>query len=282
MTYQELYQLGKKELKKAGVDTPAFDAICLFSHCCGMDRTKLIVHGNEEVIALQAKAFLQAIAKRAARYPLQYLLGEWEFMGLPFFVGEGVLVPREDTEVLVNTALVSLQNVNSPRILDLCAGSGAVSIGFWSQKNDAEVTAVELSQTALGYLQKNIVRHGANVTIKQRDVLLGPWQGENESFDAVLSNPPYIPSKDIATLQPEVQKEPPLALDGGEDGLLFYRVIGEKWLPCLKPGGFLAVEIGVHRAEAVEALFLKCGLKSIKTVRDFNNMERVVTGWKIG
>lgn len=280
MTYNELYQQGKRELRKAGVDTPAFDAVCLFSHCCGLDRAGLLMRGGEEASKEQASAFLRCVKERASRRPLQYILGEWEFMGLPFFMGEGVLVPREDTEALVRCAAQNLLHLETPAVLDLCAGSGAVSIGLCSLLPGARVTAAELSDRAFFYLEKNVERHRMDVTPVKLDVLHEELPGKSRFFDAIVSNPPYIPRGDLTALQPEVQHEPALALDGGEDGMLFYRAICERFLPLLKPGGFIAVEIGAGQALNVQNLFSAHGLQKIEIRRDLGKIERVVIGWR--
>ena len=159
MTYRELYQQAKQNLTRAGKDNPAFDAFCLFSEATGLDRQRFVIHGGEEAAPGQGERLLELTRRRAAGEPLQYLLGEWEFMGLPFLVGEGVLVPRDDTEVLVEEGARLLRECGGREALDLCGGSGAVAVGLAHLCPQAGVVSVELSEAAFGYLEKNIARN---------------------------------------------------------------------------------------------------------------------------
>lgn len=280
MTYQQIYLYGKNFLKEAGIDSPAFDALCLFSQCFSMNRQELAIHGSQEAPAEREARYLEWIWRRGKGEPLQYLLGEWEFMGLPFFVGEGVLIPREDTEVVVRECARRLSGLSKPEVLDLCAGSGALSIGLCSLLPHAKITAIELSGKAYGYLVRNIRRNGMVERILPvrgdalRDFSLIP----DGTLDAVASNPPYIPSGDIPSLQKEVQREPLMALDGGNDGLDFYRVILSQWSRKLKPGGIMAVEIGINQAEVVSALFCQEGFQDLSVLPDLAGIPRTVSG----
>jgi release factor glutamine methyltransferase len=285
MTLTEVYQNGKQTLKKAGVESPAFDAMCLFEHVFHLDRQALIVRGGEAAPQDKVMIFHQEIEQRAQNRPLQYILGKWEFMSLQLEMGEGVLIAREDTEVLVKTAAELLSrrtgSENPLQILDLCGGTGAVSLGLASLLPNAEITCVELYDDAFRYLNTNRKNYpGYSVTAVQADVL-NPKSVDifgDKRFDAIVSNPPYIKSEDLPTLQSEVQKEPKTALDGGEDGLLFYRAISDYWLPLLKENGIAAVEVGEDEAQAVAELFAAAGLKQITFQKDFNNIDRVVAG----
>jgi len=200
-------------------------------------------------------------------------------MELTLQVGEGVLIPREETELLVYTAADLLKNRERPRILDLCSGTGAVALGLASLLLNAEITAVELYDQAFTYLNVNIRETGLqNVTPVQLDIL-NPQNAENYSMlDCIVSNPPYVTSGELPTLQSEVRSEPHTALDGGMDGLVFYRAIASLWLPKLKHGGAAAVEVGEGQAAEVAALFQAAGLTDIRMVKDFNAIERVVAG----
>lgn len=281
MKLSEAYWTGKRKLTEAGVENAGFDASCLFFHCFGIRRHRLPVCGEEEAEASALERYFSLLSERASGEPLQYLLGEWEFMGLPFFVGRGVLIPRDDTEALVRSCAGCLGQKEAPKLLDLCAGSGAVGIALsLLYYPKGEVRALELSEEAFFYLQKNIARSRARVYPFLRDVLLGPNEGELSCFDAIVSNPPYILSEKLPSLQREVQREPALALDGGEDGLLFYRAFAEKWVAALKPGGILAVEIGIGQGDAVKKLWKKAGLEQIETERDLSGIERTVFGRK--
>ena len=193
------------------------------------------------------------MAQREKRRPLQYILGRWPFLDLTLEVGEGVLIPRPDTELLCESAADWLKGRPQPRVLDLCAGSGCVGLGIARLCPGARVTAVELSQEALPYLRRNAARYPQYaLTVKAGDAL-DPGAAEG-LFDAVVSNPPYIPAEELEGLMPEVRREPRMALDGG-DGLRFYRGIARIWVPRLQPGGFCAVEVGVGQAAAVATLF---------------------------
>lgn len=280
MTYRELYQQAKKELVQAGKDNPAFDAFCLFSMATGFNRQQYVIHSGEQADPEQARRLLALTGRRAEGQPLQYLLGEWEFMGLPFYVGEGVLVPRDDTEILVEEAARLLRENGGKTALDLCGGSGAVAIGLAHLCPQAKAVSVELSDSALAYLQKNIIRNRMEkrVSALRGDILHDATLFADYSFDLLLSNPPYIPTGDLAGLQIEVQREPRMALDGGEDGLLFYRAIVGGWLSKLRPGGALAVEVGIRQADDVAALFRAHGLEEVRILPDLAGIPRVVSG----
>ena len=265
-------------LTEAGCEDAAFDARCLLEDLGGLPRghaaddTPLT---DEQTAALDA-----ALAQRAEGRPLQYILGEWEFLTLTLKVGEGVLIPRPDTELLCEVAAENLRGVSAPRVLDLCAGSGCVGLGVASLHPDALVTEVELSDAALPYLRENLLRYpDYAVTLRQADVL-ADYAAFDGPYDAILSNPPYIPTADLADLQREVQHEPQMALDGAEDGLLFYRTIAEHWCEKLTPNGFVAVEVGIGQAEDVAALFAAQGLENTAIYPDLAGIPRVVLARK--
>lgn len=265
-------------LVAAGCEDAAFDARCLLEDLGGMPRGSAA--DDTPLTDAQITVLDNALAQRAAGRPLQYILGEWEFLTLTLKVGEGVLIPRPDTELLCEAAAERLQTVPAPRVLDLCAGSGCVGLGVASLKADATVTAVELSDAALGYLRQNVARYPAYaVTIRQADVLTD-YDTFAGDYDAILSNPPYIPTADLATLQREVQHEPRMALDGTADGLAFYRVIAEHWCEKLSENGFCAVEVGIGQAADVAALFAAAGLANTEILRDLGGVERVVIARK--
>ena len=192
-----------------------------------------------------------------------------------------MLIPRPDTEILCETAADFLQKngVSAPRVLDLCAGSGCVGLGIASLYDGVSVTEVEWSDEALAFLRQNAADSGLNATVLQADVLTDP-PADLGAFDVLVSNPPYIPSAELPTLMPEVQCEPAMALDGGADGLTFYRAIADKWLPLLKAGGLLAVEIGQGQETDVAAIFAAAGLENIAVIPDLAGILRVVSGQK--
>lgn len=228
-----------------------------------------------------AKRLERAVDERAARRPLQYILGNWDFLHLTLKVGEGVLVPRPDTEILCETVVDFLrrQSAPHPQVLDLCAGSGCVGLGIASLYDGTTVTEVEWSDEALPFLRANVAESGLAATVIKADVLSAP-PASLGPFDVVVSNPPYIPTADLPDLMPEVQHEPAMALDGGEDGLAFYRAIVTHWLPLLKEGGLLAVEIGQGQETDVAAIWEAAGLRNITVTPDLSGILRVVSGQK--
>lgn len=281
MTLGALYQLCRQRLTAAGVDSPEFDAGFLLRHFLGVDRAGLILRREETVTDADAAPLLQALEMRAGRRPLQYVAGVWPFMELDLRVGEGVLVPREDTAVLVRALADLLPPGRTLTGVDLCAGSGAVALGLCSLLPDLSVTAVELSDAASGYLTQNAAAYPQyHVRPVIGDVTDPTCAQAFQNLEFIASNPPYVTPAEYAALQPEVHREPKLALDGGEDGLFFYRAICMLWLPQLAPGGCIGVEIGDTQAVAVCALFSQSGLTGIKVHRDLSGHDRAVTARK--
>lgn len=281
MTLTQVYLQGKRLLTEDEVDSPAFDAMCIFKFCFGIDRQGLILHGNDVADEKKSARFFEFIHQRAKRRPLQYILGSWEFMGIEFKVGEGVLIPRGDTEILVSEVLALTKDIKKPKILDLCAGPGTIAITLANHRVDASVFAVELSEVAIRYLHENINLNAAkNVTPLRFDVLFDADKFNFNGFDIIVSNPPYIATSELKNLQKEVLNEPQMALNGGSDGLVFYRAIAENWVKFLRQGGYLCVEVGIGQALAVADIFKAAGLDSIEVVRDLNGIDRVVIAKK--
>lgn len=276
MTLSEAYKEGLKILTKAKIDSAAFDNMSIFEYCFNLKRHDLSLYRENAAKGKPLEKFFSCIEERKQGKPLQYILGFWTFMGRKFIVGEGVLIPRDDTEVLVNKALDLVKNRKNPQVLDLCSGSGAVAILLADNLKTAKIIAVEKSDEAIKYLKENIkINKVTNVTIKKLDILQDdiPFK---ERFDLIVSNPPYIKSSEIKTLQKEVQFEPRLALDGGEDGLVFYRAIASIWKKCLKNSGSICVEIGMGQESEVSRIFEKEDFLNIKTLKDINGIDRVV------
>ena len=239
-------------LKEAGIEDARFEA--------------------KEIARLPKEHQKDAIERRLSGEPLQYIIGEWEFYSLPFLVGKGVLIPRPDTETLVDCALEFIGS-HPLSCIDLCSGSGAVAIAV--EKNSrAKVSALEKSEEAFYYLEKNIKLNNSEVLAIKGDINDAP----REKYDVILSNPPYIPTGDLAGLQKEVQREPRMALDGGLDGLDFYKIIVKNWLPALNSGGMIAVECGIGQAEDIKGLFLAAGLENVGTKSDLCGVQRVIFG----
>lgn len=263
-------------LTAAGCEDAAFDARCLLEDLGGLG------HGQRAdktpLTETQTASLGRALDERQTGRPLQYILGNWDFLDMTLAVGEGVLIPRPDTETLCETVAAALAGQKEPRVLDLCAGTGCVGLGIAGLCPVARVTAVELSDDALPYLRENIARYPARrAEARQADVLTDAVRFEG-GWDAIVSNPPYIPTGELPTLQREVRHEPVMALDGDADGLRFYRVIATEWSRKLRDGGILAVEVGYGQADAVTALFAAAGLRECRTARDAAGVERVVIG----
>mgnify|MGYP000862253186 CR=1 FL=1 len=279
MTLGEAYRAGRGLLERAGNESASFDAGCLFRKAFGLGRQQRILRAAEPADGGKAREYLSLIRERAAGRPLQYILGEWPFLGLTLRVGEGVLIPREETELLVRTAAELLKGAGPrPFAADLGAGSGAAALGLASLLPGARVAALEKYPPALSFLRENIARTGAaGVTAVEADMLDPASAARLPAPDGVISNPPYVREGELPFLQEEVRREPREALCGGPDGLEFYRAIAEIWLPRLKPGGVAAVEVGDGQAEAVRALF-SGALEDLSVRKDFNGVARVVSG----
>ena len=280
MRVQDLYLQGRNRLRAAGIDTASFDAAALLEQLSGWDRAAQLMHGADPAPPEWTTCYDAQIARRAAGEPLQYLLGAWSFMDHTFAVGPGVLIPRPETELLVREALRYCGN-RSCRVVDLCAGSGAVGWSCAAALPCCSVTAVELSPDALHYLRENRASMALPPTrarILQADITRPETVNAVGAAEVILSNPPYIPTDDLPGLQREVQREPRMALDGGADGLDFYRAILRLWRPVLVPGGLLAVECGIGQGAALVAVFRAAGLRDVEIRFDFSGIERVVRG----
>lgn len=275
MTYQEAFEqaIGSLPLSVRGGDSCLFDLSLLFERAFGQSRYRLPLIGQEHADETACTAFFRLCTHYADGEPLQYLLGEWEFYGLPFEVGEGVLIPRPDTETLVETALELLRGVTSPVVADLCAGSGCVAAAIAHMRPDARVLALELSDAAFPYLARNLARNGGRVEALHCNVLEPPAL---PLLDLVVSNPPYIPAAEMETLQLQVRHEPEMALYGGTDGYDFYRALPVLYRPLLRDGGSIAFEVGYNQAEQVSALLAEAGYQCPQIRNDLAGIARVV------
>lgn len=218
--------------------------------------------------------------RRCRREPLQYLCGMWEFYGLEFLVGEGVLIPRPDTETLVETVLSLRKGVPATCLLDLCSGSGCIPAAIAAHLPGVTGGAVELSAQALDYLRRNLYRHAPQLRIYAVDALHPPESLLAAQFHIITCNPPYLTAADMTQLQPEVAYEPETALYGGTDGLDFYRKLTPLWKPALAEGGWLVYEVGIGQAQAVQAILEDAGFTDCRMVPDFGGIDRVVLGQK--
>lgn len=278
MTVGEAYRKTKDILTEAGFEAPAFEALCLTEKVFGFNRLALITKGEETVANEEKLAVLAELTeKRLNHEPLQYLLGKWSFMGIDLLVGDGVLVPRDDTEVVTSLCIDYLSCKESPNVIDLCAGSGAISLALEKYAN-CKVTAVELSDKAFSYLTQNIKLNNSAVNALNGDIFECHKDIADNSLDLIVSNPPYIKTADIASLQKEVQHEPAMALDGGESGLDFYRRIVPLWKSKLKAGGALAFELGEGQYDEVSRILADNGFGGITESIDFGGIQRAIIG----
>lgn len=278
MQYAKLYQIGKEQLQKAGITDAELDARLLLEFICHTDRNALYAHGDQEIEDEKMHDFLQLIEKRAVHIPLQHLTGEQNFMGLDFLVNEHVLIPRQDTEILVEEIMRDLHD--GIRILDMCTGSGCILLSLLHYSNDCSGVGIDVSEDALAVARQNADRLAEKQAVFIQSDLFEKVEG---SFDLIVSNPPYIRSQEIAGLMPEVREhEPHLALDGKDDGLHFYREIIKGAMPHLKRGGQLFFEIGYDQGEAVQALLAANGYTEIAVVKDYAGLDRVVYGTFLG
>ena len=277
MRLREVWQRGKALLETAGIPDVNFELGLLFEHTFCYNRVDLLEKGEEEAGEAACGAFFAAVERRRGGYPLQYILGEWEFYGLPFFVGEGVLAPRADTERLVEICLERMAGREEPRVLELCSGSGCIAVALEKHLPGGEIRAVEKSERAYGYLLRNLARHGSQVKPVLADALDYEPPGE---YDLIAANPPYVGEGERGLLSAETAYEPPEALFAGEDGLLFYRALTARYVPALRAGGVLAYEIGYAQGEAVTEILREAGLEDIRVEKDYGGNDRVVSGKK--
>lgn len=278
MTVGEAYRKTKDILTEAGFEAPAFEALCLVEKVFGFNRLALITRGEETAATDEKLALLAELTeKRLSHEPLQYIIGKWSFMGIDLLVGEGVLVPRDDTEVVTSLCIDYLSCKESPNVIDLCAGSGAISLALEKYAN-CKVTAVELSDKAFSYLTQNIKLNNSAVNALNGDIFECHKDIADNSLDLIVSNPPYIKTADIASLQKEVQHEPAMALDGGESGLDFYRRIVPLWKSKLKAGGALAFELGEGQYDEVSRILADNGFGGITESIDFGGVQRAIIG----
>lgn len=264
MVNHEFFRECVSIMEKNGIDSAYFDTKCIFED-----------FPNDE------SKILSLVKKRSEGYPLQYLLGQWEFYGYPFKVNENVLIPRADTELIIENVLEICRknNLKSPKIADLCSGSGCIAITLKKQIPSAEVYAMEISKKAVEIIHSNAVLNNAEINIFNDDVL-NPKTENLLIFDIIVSNPPYLTQQEMDTLQKEVTFEPSLALFGGADGLDFYRRMTSVWKNFLRKDGWLIYESGDGQHEDIKNILGKNNFYNITLSRDLNNIIRNVTAQK--
>lgn len=260
MTIKQAITKGMIMLKSNNVESPKLKARLLLQYVLDKPRQYIIVYDNKEIDKQQQWQYFVNIEKLTKGIPLQHITHRQEFMKMDFFVDENVLIPRPDTEILVEEVIKIAQKYNSPRILDLCTGSGAIAISLKKFVPNADITAVDISEKALEIAQKNAEKLEAKINFVKSNLF---DKLDNKKFDIIVSNPPYIRKDEIKKLSEEVQKEPKIALDGGEDGLDFYRIITEQAINYLKTGSFLCFEIGYNQKNDV--------INVIKIIEDEQN-----------
>ena len=274
---KDLLSKTKNKFDKAGIENPAFNSSCLIEKVFGATRQDLIVTPDLTADAGRLAEFDSLVKRRLSGEPLQYILGEWEFYSCLFKTGEGVLIPRDDTEVLLRACLDILRPKRHAKVIDLCSGSGALAVVI-AKETDAEVYAVEKSAEALPYLRANTELNNVGVKVIEGDINECHRSFDDGYFDLILSNPPYIKSDEIAALQTEVRFEPIMALDGGQDGLDFYRNIIRLWSKKLRAGGTLAFELGEDQYDSVKSMMTEAGYADITPHLDFGGIHRAVNG----
>ncbi|MBR2876395.1 MAG: peptide chain release factor N(5)-glutamine methyltransferase [Clostridia bacterium] len=276
MNLYTFYRNSVRALSLAGCDSPEFEVQQLFEYCLNINKTQLLLNANVAVDEDKFSFFNECLEKRKKRVPLQYILGEWSFYKHNFKVGEGVLIPRPETE-LIPEYIYSALRKNPPEVVyDICSGSGCIGISVAKLFPMSKVYCIDVSEKAIEYTTKNKeLLEADNVTVIKADMLDGCSPLGLPFADVIISNPPYIKTEDLPALQEEVHFEPELALDGGEDGLMFYRALKEIWFPFLNPNGFMILECGEEQATDILQLFLNTA-KGAKILKDMQQIERVV------
>lgn len=273
MKYREAMQEGEKILQEAGIVDAKNDAWLLLAMVCKVDHTYYYMHMEEELMSEQQDEYRVVIRKRAEHVPLQYITGEQEFMGLPFKVNSNVLIPRQDTETLVEEALKVIRP--GMKVLDMCTGSGCILISILKNVLNVEGVGCDISKQALIVAKENAKLNNVVATFERSDL----FDHVTETFDVIVSNPPYIRTEEIATLMPEVcQFEPVGALDGKEDGLFFYRKMIAEGSKYLNPNGVILFEIGYDQGQDVSLMLKEVGYKDVQIVKDLAQNDRVVIG----
>jgi len=281
-TYNDIYLRVRKELKNAGIEASEFEAKLIVSYCAGRTREEMLaiskIFATDPEIKQKIK---KSVERRLNGEPLAYVLGEWEFYSIPLIINNKVLIPRTDTELLAQETINLLKRkVWQTRMLDLCCGSGCIGLAAASNVPGCRIVMIDSSEEALGVCRQNMIRTNLSrfITAMDADILIKPPAILGE-FDVIVSNPPYIPTADIQTLDRSVKDfEPIMALDGGEDGLDYFRAIAGNWKSLLKRGGHMAFECGIDQSAAVRYILKQNGFSDIKTYKDTLGIERVITG----
>ncbi|MDD6345984.1 MAG: peptide chain release factor N(5)-glutamine methyltransferase [Oscillospiraceae bacterium] len=282
VTIGELYTNLKSVLRLMNIDTYAFEAKLIIEKAFDSELPRILMNRDSAVPESILDNIQDMTEKRKKGFPIQYILGEWEFYGYRFKVGEGVLIPRQDTETLIDYVLdiCRKNNIKSPKIIDLCSGTGCIAIALKKEMPDSEIYALENSGIALEYLEYNAKLNQADIKIMEADVLEDKYTDNFKDFDIIVSNPPYLTRQDMRELQPEVRFEPITALYAGEDGLYFYQRITPLWKKILKSGGMIVYEIGMNQHESVSDILKSNNFNQTEFIKDTAGIIRVVSGVK--
>ena len=277
MKISELIAYGKSNLEISNNENALFDTLCILEQATGLNKTAIYLNADNNAEKEAERCFKTSIRRRSKGEPLQYILGKWEFMGMDFSVGPGVLIPRPETELLVELAVEEIRNRNIKTVVfDICAGTGCIGICVAKLCPNAHVFLLEKSSVALEYLLTNNNSYQLkNTTIIAGDLFSGFHASNLPKPDIILSNPPYVCSTEIEYLQSELAFEPREALDGGSDGFDFYKAINDLWEPNINPGGILALECGEAQAEKLSGLFAHSD-NQVSILCDYNKIKRIV------
>ena len=281
LTYRELYNEGNSALSMALEEEreAQLDARLLLEHVCGTSLQTLLLDGERAVTDNEAELYRRLLKRRCSREPLAYILGTWDFMGLEFGVSSDVLIPEQDTENLVEEVMREV--CDGDRILDLCTGSGCILLSLLNYSNGSTGVGTDLSEGAIAVAKENALKLGLSERCDWKAGDLFEAVDPGEKFDIIVSNPPYIRSETIGELAPEVRiHEPRMALDGGDDGLYFYKRIIPEAADYLRTGGMLFLEIGYDQAEQAGALMKDAGYYEVRTIKDYGGNDRIVCGIK--
>lgn len=279
MTIFEAYNSSKKKLEAAGIEDYVFEAREIIKHITGLSAAQILTNYNRKLSEYQENNLIAILHQREVRYPLQYIFTKWGFYGREFFVGPGVLVPRADTETIIEQCTEYLKDKQNPDVLDLCAGSGCIGITLGKECDSAKVLMIEKYDEALTYAEKNITHNNAeNVKAQKGDIFESV--AADKSYDLIVSNPPYIPESEMDIMSPETKFEPETALLAGDGGMEFYKAIIENYTDSIKSGGMLCFEVGINESERVAKFLENAGYLDIKIKKDLNGIDRAVSGIK--
>ena len=279
MTIKEILKKANETLMKNNIEENFLKSRILLANILDVNKEYLILNDDEEVLLEIENEFLSKIERLVKGEPLQYITNKVEFMGIEFYVDKNVLIPQPDTEILVENIILLVDNLQKNnkkeiKILDLCTGSGAIGVSIYKNLQNVKIFASDISYAALEIAKKNAKINNCQIEFVRSNL----FNDINEKFDIIISNPPYIETSELKYLPIEVKNEPRIALDGGKDGLDFYRNIVRNAVNFLNQSGYLAVEIGYNQKDAVENIFKTFGFKNIFNVQDLNGIERVIIG----